>query len=165
MKNNIVIYLTFLLFSILFSSCTKKDKEVVYPVTGTQNNRPPVGTGAVTIDANTAATSSFSISGSQLVFVSGDKTVKLTFNNATFADGAYTTSAAVAADNEVKIEVQDAVTGEVYILEEDVTVTIATVAYSATENITTLVLSGGAALATQDPTRTPISVGFTIVIK
>lgn len=159
MKNLIVLYTTFLLLS-LFSSCTKKDKPVVYPTTGGPVN-PATVSGSLGIGPDSKPISDFSKSGQVMSFKTATHSVEITFNNSNFADQTYTTKASVTADNEVTIKVKDLGNGEIYLVENDVELSIQTVTSNGiTANM--VLFAFGEAVATVDPTRSPVNVSFGI---
>jgi hypothetical protein len=164
MKNIIVFYITFLLLS-LGTSCSKKDKQVVYPVdTANIIDIPQRGEGQLTFNVAIINTSSLSINGNVITVVAGDKVVTFTFNNSTFAPNTYTTKSTVASDADVKVEIKDNSNGETYLVEDNSVVIISDQAIpNTTLTLTYLALATSTAKATVDVTRSDITVDLGVV--
>ncbi len=164
MKNIIVFYITFLLLSIS-TSCSKKDKQVVYPVdTANIITIPQRGEGKLTVNGAIIATTSLNINGNVITVVAGDKVITITFNNSTFAPNTYTTKSTLTADTEVKVQIKDNSNGETYLVEDNSVVVISSQAIPNT-NITLpyLSLATSTAKATVDVTRSDITVDLGVV--
>lgn len=151
------------LLTLLVYSCSKKDEEVVYPVTGGPIVVAPVsGTGSLTIDQTLNNTSSISAVGNTLEIVSGDKKVNITFFDNTFADGLYTTNTTASTASEVKIEVVYS-TGETYVVEAGKSLNITTSQYPQTTTNVTIVGLEESTATSSDVNLSPIKISFSIV--